>query len=63
LASGELAKMDQLFAPIWTKWIADMEKKGLKPKEMLAEFYSALKAAGVQKPFVGYTPGPQASRP
>ena len=58
LASGELAKMDQLFAPIWTKWIADLEKKGLKPKEMLAEFYSALKAAGVQKPFVGYTPGP-----
>lgn len=57
LVPGEVNKMDQLFAPIWTKWIADMEKKGLRPKEMLAEFYSVLKAAGVEKPFVGYTPG------
>ena len=57
LAPGELSKMDPLLAPIWTKWIADKEAKGLKPKELLAEFYSSLKAAGVEKPFVGYTPG------
>ncbi|MBN2059545.1 MAG: TRAP transporter substrate-binding protein DctP [Deltaproteobacteria bacterium] len=57
LAPEELSKMDPLLAPIWTKWIADKEAKGLKPKEMLAEFYSLLKAAGVEKPFVGYTPG------
>jgi TRAP-type C4-dicarboxylate transport system substrate-binding protein len=57
LAPGELSKMEPLLAPIWTKWIADMEAKGLKPKEMLAEFYSSLKASGVEKPLVGYTPG------
>ncbi|MGA1865686.1 MAG: TRAP transporter substrate-binding protein DctP [bacterium] len=57
LTTEELNKMDPFFAPIWTKWIADKEAKGLKPKEMLAEFYSSLKAAGVEKPFIGYTPG------
>lgn len=58
LAPGELSKMEQLLAPIWTDWIDYMEGKGLKPKEMLAEFYSTFEAAGVEKPFVGYTPSP-----
>lgn len=56
LEPEEWTKLDSLLAPIWVKWIQDMESKGLRPKEALREFYFSVKAGKVEKPFVGYTP-------
>jgi TRAP-type C4-dicarboxylate transport system substrate-binding protein len=58
LPPEEMAKLDTMFAPIWTGWIADTEAKGLPAKEFLADLYADLKDLGVEKPFIGYTPGP-----
>jgi len=57
LPESELDKMDELFAPIWAKWIADREAKGLPAKKALADLYDIFKGLGVKRPFIGYTPG------
>lgn len=57
LPKSELDRMDKLFAPIWAKWIADREKKGLPAKKALADLYDIFKGLGVKRPFIGYTPG------
>ncbi len=56
LSDADMMKMDTMLAPIWTKWISDMEAQGQPAKEILAELYSSLKSQGVKKPFIGYTP-------
>ena len=55
-APGELEKMDQMVVPIWKKWVADREKKGLPAKKALDDLYKMMVDAGVKDPIAGYTP-------
>ena len=57
LPEAELVKVRKALAPIWAKWIADGEKKGLPRKKMVDELYHTLKKMGVKHPYHGYTPG------
>jgi len=56
LAPGEWGKMNELFAPIWDKWVADREAKGLPAREVADELYKLLTDLGQEEPLVGYTP-------
>jgi TRAP-type C4-dicarboxylate transport system substrate-binding protein len=56
LAPGDEEKIDKAMAPIWKKWIADGEAKGLPRKQLVDDFYHILKGMGVAKPFHGYAP-------
>ena len=54
-APGEFDQTDRLFAPIWKKWIAEREKKGLPAKEMLEKLEKVMTGLGVKKPIIGYS--------
>jgi TRAP-type C4-dicarboxylate transport system substrate-binding protein len=56
LVPGEWEKIDPLFAPIWGKWIADMEAKGFPAKKAVDDLYRIMTDLGVEKPLIGYTP-------
>lgn len=56
LSAADEERVDKAVAPIWTKWIAQGEAKGLPRKQMVADFYHILKGLGVKKPFRGYVP-------
>ena len=53
-APGELEKMDQMVVPIWKKWVADREKRGLPAKKALDDLYKMMIDAGVKDPIAGY---------
>jgi TRAP-type C4-dicarboxylate transport system substrate-binding protein len=55
-SAADMEKVDAAMAPIWQKWIADGEAKGLPRKKMVDDFYNILKGLGVEKPFHGYAP-------
>jgi TRAP-type C4-dicarboxylate transport system substrate-binding protein len=55
-APGELEKLGKLARPIWEKWIASREAKGLPAKKALNDLYQAMSAAGIKHPIAGYTP-------
>jgi len=55
-----LAKMEELFAPLWEEWIADKEAKGLPATQAVDDFYNLLKGLGVERPAIGYKPGSEA---
>jgi TRAP-type C4-dicarboxylate transport system substrate-binding protein len=55
-SQAALDEMDKLWAPIWEKWIAEMDKKGMPPKKMINEMYSYLTSLGIERPAIGYTP-------
>jgi TRAP-type C4-dicarboxylate transport system substrate-binding protein len=57
-SSADFAKIEGLLAPIWAKYIADMEAKGVPAKKACNAFYDILKKAGIEKPAYGYTPIP-----
>ncbi|MEW6663878.1 MAG: TRAP transporter substrate-binding protein DctP [Thermodesulfobacteriota bacterium] len=54
----DLAKMDNLYKPIWEDWIAAGEKKGLPAKKATSDLYGIIKNLGVDPPAIGYKPGP-----
>jgi len=56
LAAADVEEVDKAVAPIWTKWIAEGEAKGLPRKQLVADFYHVLKGMGIAKPFHGYVP-------
>jgi len=55
-APGEYEKMTPLIAPIWDKWMADREAKGLPARQMIDDYYQIATGLGVDHPVVGYTP-------
>ncbi len=55
-APGELEKLDKLLKPVWDKWIADREAKGLPAKRALADLYKIMTDEGQVNPIVGYAP-------
>lgn len=52
-----LDEIDALFVPIWEKWIAEREAKGLPARQALDDFYAEMKKLGIERPAYGYTPG------
>jgi TRAP-type C4-dicarboxylate transport system substrate-binding protein len=52
----DIAKMSELLAPMWAKWIADGEAAGLPAKKALDDWYSIMEGLGVENPTPGYTP-------
>jgi len=52
----ESEKLDKLIVPIWKKWIADHEKKGMPAREALDDLYNMMIEAGHKNPIAGYTP-------
>ena len=55
-SEADMKKVDEAMAPIWQKWVAEGEAKGLPRKQMLADLYDILQYMGVEKPFRGYAP-------
>jgi len=55
-APGELDKLDKLIAPVWEKWVADYEAKGLPASKALKELYKMMTDGGVDRPLAGYVP-------
>lgn len=51
-----MPKVDAALAPIWKKWFAEGETKGLPRKKMVDDLFKVLKDLGVAKPLYGYTP-------
>jgi TRAP-type C4-dicarboxylate transport system substrate-binding protein len=59
IVNWEPAAMDELgkrFGPIWEKWIAEREAKGLPAREALDKFYSLQVEMGIENSAVGYVP-------
>jgi C4-dicarboxylate-binding protein DctP len=54
--AADIDQVNSAFSQITQKVIADTAAKGLPAKEMVDEYYSALKAQGVENPIIGYTP-------
>jgi TRAP-type C4-dicarboxylate transport system substrate-binding protein len=52
----EVAKLNAVVAPISDEQIKTLEGQGVPAKEIINNFYSGLKALGVDNPAVGYTP-------
>lgn len=52
----DMQDLEKKFSPIWTNWIGEGEKKGLKRKEMLKDLAAYLSGLGVKNPFFGYAP-------
>ena len=49
-------KMDKLFVPIWDKFIAGSEAKGLPMKKAVGDLEKVLSGLGVENAVLGYTP-------
>ena len=56
LSPADTEQMDKIMAPIWGKWIAEKETKGLPGRKIVTEYYNILKEMGSKRPFHGYTP-------
>jgi TRAP-type C4-dicarboxylate transport system substrate-binding protein len=54
--AADVPKVDAALAPIWKKWFAEGETKGLPRKKMVDDLFKVLKDLGVAKPLYGYTP-------
>jgi TRAP-type C4-dicarboxylate transport system substrate-binding protein len=52
LPPAEMQKIEKLLAPLWDKWIADNEAKGLPAKKAVDDLYSILTGLGVEDPFI-----------
>jgi TRAP-type C4-dicarboxylate transport system substrate-binding protein len=57
LSETVLTSMDPLLANVWQKYISDNSAKGIPVKEVVDLVWNTLKANGVARPAVGYTPG------
>jgi TRAP-type C4-dicarboxylate transport system substrate-binding protein len=58
LSDAVLTQMDPLLVNVWQKYMADLTSKGLPAKEVVDLVWNTLKANGVDRPAIGYTPGP-----
>jgi len=56
LSAADMEKVGKVVAPLWEKWIAEKEAKGLPGKKIVKDFYNILKGMGVENPFHGYKP-------
>jgi TRAP-type C4-dicarboxylate transport system substrate-binding protein len=56
LNAADTATVEAACADIFKKWMTDMDAKGEKGSEIVKAYYNALKAQGVAKPAIGYTP-------
>lgn len=56
LSPADREELGRLVTPLWDKWIADNEAKGLPARKAARELYSILKNLGVTDPLCGYTP-------
>jgi len=54
--AADVPKVDAALTPIWKKWLAEGEAKGLPRKKMAEDLFKILKNLGVAKPLYGYTP-------
>jgi C4-dicarboxylate-binding protein DctP len=55
-SDADIAEVNSAFSKITQKVIDDTAAQGLPAKEMVDEYYNALKAQGVANPIIGYTP-------
>jgi TRAP-type C4-dicarboxylate transport system substrate-binding protein len=51
-----LEELGKGLLPLWSKWIADREAKGLPARKTLDEFYTLQTNMGVKIPAIGYKP-------
>jgi TRAP-type C4-dicarboxylate transport system substrate-binding protein len=51
-----LEELGKGLVPLWNKWIADREAKGLPARKALDQFYALQEKMGVKIPAVGYKP-------
>lgn len=56
LSASEWSNFSATLAPVWTKWIADVEAKGLPAKKGAADLYKILTDLGVKDALVGFKP-------
>ncbi|HSW57852.1 MAG TPA: hypothetical protein VLH15_05585, partial [Dehalococcoidales bacterium] len=54
LNAADTAVVEENCARIFAKWMADMDAKGFKGTQIVADYYNALKELGVAKPALGY---------
>jgi TRAP-type C4-dicarboxylate transport system substrate-binding protein len=54
--ASSLEELGRRLRPVWDKWIADREAKGLRAKEALKIMYGEFQKMGVKVPAVGYRP-------
>ena len=52
LSAADEAAMNERLKPIFSKWVNDMEARGLPGKKALDELYVILQELGVKEPFV-----------
>lgn len=55
-SAADLATLDEICAKYFKSIVAETDAKGLPASKMVAEYYNALKAAGVETPAHGYAP-------
>lgn len=53
----DVAELERICSDIFDKWIADKEAEGLPARDVVNAYYNNLKALGMEKPALGYTPG------
>jgi TRAP-type C4-dicarboxylate transport system substrate-binding protein len=55
-SAADLTSLSNAWQPLWDKWIADREAKGLPAKKAVETMYNSLKELGVDPVCAGYTP-------
>jgi TRAP-type C4-dicarboxylate transport system substrate-binding protein len=53
---ADVNALDKICATQWNNWISEKTAKGYPAKEAIDEYYNSLKALGIEKPAIGYTP-------
>jgi len=56
LNAGDTAVVESICTDIFDDWIAEMDAQGLPGSEIVAAYYNALKAEGMENPAMGYQP-------
>jgi len=56
LNKEDTAVVEKISLDVFNKWIADKKAQGFPADAIVADYYNALKALGVEKPCLGYTP-------
>jgi TRAP-type C4-dicarboxylate transport system substrate-binding protein len=57
ISETEMTTMDPLLTAVWQKYISDNSAKGIPVKEVADLVWNTIKANGMDRPAVGYTPG------
>ena len=51
-----LEELGERLSPVWNKWVADREAKGLPARKALDLFYTLQEGMGIKAPAIGYKP-------